>query len=58
MEQLEFSFEEHEKMLSARYEQLAKFNAFDKLVDMALDGVISIEDAKSAWMSEEPYYGA
>lgn len=58
MEQLEFNFEEHEKMLSARYEQLAKFDAFDKLIDMALDGVITLGDAKAAWMSEEPYYGA
>lgn len=56
MSQPEFSFEEHERMLAARYEQLAKYEAFDKLVDMALDGVISIGDAKTAWESEEIYY--
>lgn len=52
MKQPEFNFEEHERMLATRYEQLAKFDAFDKLVDMALDGVISMGDAQTAWESE------
>lgn len=47
-----FDFEAHERMLAARYEQLARYEAFDKLVDMALDGVISMADAKTAWQSE------
>lgn len=51
-----FDFEEHERMFAARYEQLAKFDAFDKLVDMALDGVISMGDAQTAWESEVAYY--
>lgn len=52
----EFSFEAHEAMLAVRYEQLAKYEAFNKLVDMALDGVISLTDAKNAWESEEISY--
>lgn len=49
---MSFSFEAHEAMLAVRYEQLAKYEAFDKLVDMALDGVIEMSDAKTAWESE------
>jgi len=47
-----FDWEEHERQLAERYTQLARYEAFDKLVDMALDGVISMEDAKTAWESE------
>lgn len=53
MEQLSFDFDKHEAMLAARYEQLAKYDAFDKLVDMALDGVITMDEAKIAWEMEE-----
>lgn len=56
MSQPEFNFEEHELMIAARYEQLARFEAFDKLVDMALDNVISMADAKAAWEQEEVYF--
>ncbi len=49
----DFSFEAHEKMLSERYVQLARYEAFDKLIDMALDGVITLEEAQTAWESEE-----
>jgi len=47
-----FDFEQHERMLADRYAQLAKYEAFDKLIDMVLDGVITLDDAKSAWQSE------
>lgn len=61
-EKLEFNFEEHEHWIAERYRMLARFDAFDKLVDMALDGVISMTDAQSAWENEQlelPYsYGA
>lgn len=53
---MEFDFETHERMLSERYLQLAKYEAFDKLVDMALDGVISLQDAQIAWETEELSY--
>lgn len=57
-----FNFEEHELQIAERYRQLALFDAFDKLVDMALDGVITMSDAQVAWESEQleiPYsYGA
>jgi hypothetical protein len=52
MSQPEFDFEQHEAMLATRYEQLARYEAFDKLVDMALDGVITMGDAQTAWESE------
>lgn len=52
MEQLPFDFETHERVLSKRYVQLARYEAFDKLVDLALDGVVSLADAKKAWESE------
>lgn len=55
-EKLTFDFEEHERMLARRYEQLAKYEAFNRLVDMALDGVISMDDAKTAWESEVVTY--
>jgi hypothetical protein len=53
MSQPEFDFEQHEAQLAERYRQLARYEAFDKLVDMALDGVISMSDAKTAWETEE-----
>lgn len=53
---MSFNFEAHEAMLSERYIQLARYEAFDKLIDMALDGVISIEDAILAFESEEIGY--
>lgn len=52
----EFDFETHERMLADRYAQLARYEAFDRLVDMALDGVISMQDAKTAWETEELSY--
>lgn len=52
----EFDFETHERMLSERYLQLAKYEAFDKLIDMVLDETISMQDAKIAWESEEMSY--
>lgn len=51
-EQSDFDFDAHERAIALRYEQLARYDAFDRLVDMALDGVISMQDAKTAWESE------
>lgn len=48
----EFDSESHEQMLATRYEQLARYEAFDKLIDMALDGQITMAEAKTAWESE------
>lgn len=47
-----FDWDNRERELALRYEQLARYEAFDKLVDMALDGVISLEEAKVAWENE------
>lgn len=52
-----FDFDEHERQIAERYLQLARYEAFDKLVDMALDGVITMDQAKTAWESEEMDYG-
>jgi hypothetical protein len=52
-----FDFDEHEKQLAERYRQLARFESFDKLVDMALDGVITMAQAQTAWLEEESDYG-
>lgn len=47
-----FDNEVYEERLAERYVQLAKYDAFDKLVDLALDGVIKMSDAKTAWETE------
>lgn len=44
------------EVLAAYYERQVKYDAFDKLVDMALDGVITMEQAKTAWESEVVTY--
>lgn len=50
--QPEFDFDAHERAIALRYEQLARYEAFDRLVDMALDGVITMPEAKTAWEAE------
>lgn len=47
-----FDPEEHERQVEQRYYQLAKYKAFDRLVDLALDGIITLEEAKAAWLNE------
>lgn len=47
-----FDQEKHDQEVAERYARIAVYDAFDKLVDMALDGVITMEDAKKAWESE------
>lgn len=47
-----FNNDEHEKRVAERYVKLARYDAFDKLVDMALDGVVEMRDAQTAWESE------
>ena len=53
----QFDNEAYEQQIAERYRQLARFDAFDKLVDMALDGVITMDEAQVAWESEEIDYG-
>jgi hypothetical protein len=43
----EFDNEKHEQLVAERYERIASYGAFDKLVDMALDGQISLSEAIS-----------
>ena len=51
-----FDFDAHERAIALRYEQLARYESFDTLVDMALDGVITMSDAKGAWERENWVY--
>lgn len=53
----QFDFDEHERQVSERYRQLALYESFDKLIDMALDGVITMDQAKVAWENDEVDYG-
>ena len=49
----DFDFTAHERMVAERYARLARYDAFDALVDMALDGVITMADAKKEWEADE-----
>ena len=48
----EFNNDQHERQLAERYQQLARIDAFDRFVDMALDGVISMDEAIQAYREE------
>lgn len=53
----ELDFTDRDRQLIADfYERKARIEAFDKLVDMALDGVITLQEAQVAWESEELSY--
>jgi hypothetical protein len=41
----QFDEHAHEAHVAARYEKLARIAAFDRLVDMALDGSITMDEA-------------
>lgn len=47
-----FDDEAHEKHLAERYAFLARVAAFDRLVDMALDGQISMPEALAQFRTE------
>lgn len=49
---MEFDNDKHEAELAERYRQLAKIDAFDRFVDMALDGVITMEEAIQGFREE------
>ena len=57
---MEFDPEQHEldvqrywaTMTSEKYEALAKVGAFDRFIDMALDGVITMEEAIKGFKEE------
>lgn len=52
MEQPNFDPEAHEEWVSARYRRIAMFDAFDKFMDLALEGVITREEAITAFSEE------
>lgn len=49
---MEFDNERHEAELAERYAQLARLDAFDRFVDMALDGTITMDEAIQAYREE------
>jgi hypothetical protein len=48
-----FDERQHEKHLAERYARLARYEAFDRFVDMALDGQIGREDAIRAFVTDQ-----
>lgn len=48
----------HEQQVSDRYAQLARAAAFDRIIDMALDGVITVAEAIKCYIAEELPDGA
>lgn len=48
----EFDNEAHEAFLAERYERVNRLDAFDRFVDLALDGVISMDEAIKAFTEE------
>lgn len=57
---MEFDPEQHEldvqrywlEITADRYEQAAKLEAFDRFIDLALDGVITMDDAIKGFKEE------
>lgn len=49
----QFDFEAHEARVSERYRQIARIKAFDFLVDMALDGVITMTQAIEEFKADD-----
>jgi hypothetical protein len=47
-----FDHEKHEQRLAERYRRLSQYDAFDKLVDLALDGQISLSEAISEFKTD------
>lgn len=52
MESLPFDNDAHEAHIAARYERLAAIAAFDAFIDMAIDGVITMDEALKAYKDE------
>lgn len=48
-----FNADKHEAAVAERYRRIARYEAFDTLVDMAMDGVITLDQAKTEWEAEE-----
>jgi hypothetical protein len=48
-----FNQEQREAQMAAKYERLSRYEAFDALIDMALDGQVTFDEAISAWRERE-----
>lgn len=53
MENSVFDNDAHELRVAERFRQLARYDAFDQFVDLALDGVIEMDEAISAYVEDE-----
>lgn len=47
-----FDPERHEAEIAERYEQIARIDAFDRFVDLALEGTITMDEAIKAYREE------
>ena len=54
MAKKELDFNKAEREMAEAYAHKARIEAFDTLVDMALDGVITMEEAEQAWVKHDP----
>ena len=53
MAQHEFDFESHEAEVAAYYERQGRYEAFDKLIDLALDSSeVTVPEAIAAYKEE------
>lgn len=48
----EFDPTEHETQIAEAYERIARVDAFDKFVDLALEGTITMDEALKAYREE------
>ena len=48
----EFDLNDHEKEIAEFYEKQVAYSAFDKLVDLALDGVITLDQALTEYKQD------
>lgn len=49
MTQHEFDPEAHERRIAENYERLQRYALFDELIDFALDGVVTLDEAVSQY---------
>lgn len=48
-----FDQNKHDQEVAERYRQLARFDAFDKFIDMALDGKMTMGEALAEFEADE-----
>lgn len=48
-----FDEQQHEQHLAVRYAKLARYEAFNRFIDMALDGTVSRAEAIKAFVTDQ-----